>query len=681
MLSNLKRISSGNFIIVLLTISLAHPIFADEKIVAFSVTSSTEPGQVHWTEGFLAERWACFKQKMFPTMKSLMEGIEKSHYLENFKIAAGLVPGRSRGAPFNDGDFYKWMQSAIYLLAQSPDLELEKDIDSIIEIIGKAQREDGYLHTPVIIKSSQGDPEAVPFNNRHNFELYNMGHLFTTAALHYRLTGKRQLLDVAIKAADFLDRTFQEAPPEAARSSVCPSHYMGMIDLWRVTKDRKYLRLVEKFFKFRSLISDGGDDNQDRIPFKDQREAVGHAVRANYLYAGAADLYIETGKSEYWQPLLPIWKNVISKKMYITGACGALYDGASPDGSKKQRSITRTHQAYGRNYQLPNTTAHNETCANIGNVLWNWRMFLATGEAQFIDILELALFNSVLSGVDLDGNKFFYTNPLRVTEPLPTPLRWSRSRVPYVSAFCCPPNVLRTIGESSLYAYAQKKNTVWVNLYGGSKFSGKIGGQKIQILQKTKYPWDGKVNLTINHDAPDSIDFTLKLRIPGWSSNPQIQISSKNPIQTIGTNQRPGSYVGISGGWHNGDTILLELPMPAVIVESHPLVEENRNHVALKRGPIVYCLESSDLPKGTKIHDVKISPEDRWVPKWEENLLEGVITLNGSLQIEFQDQWQNQLYRPYKPKDFKSVPVRLIPYALWGNRGQSEMTVWIPIGN
>ena len=248
----------------------------------------------------------------------------------------------------------------------------------------------------------------------------------------------------------------------------------------------------------RSIVKDGGDDNQDRVPFVKQREALGHAVRANYLFAGAADLYMENGDSALRDSLEAIWHNVTTKKMYVTGGCGALYDGASPDGTSKQSTITRIHQAYGRNYQLPNVTAYNETCATIGNVLWNWRMFLATGEARYIDVLELSLYNSVLSGVSLEGTDYFYVNPLRNEKPLPTELRWSRTRVPFVTSYCCPPNVVRTIAQASNFAYAKQSDAILVNLYGANRFVTKLGDEAVGLTQATNYPWDGTVKLTVD---------------------------------------------------------------------------------------------------------------------------------------------------------------------------------------
>ena len=444
--------------------------------------------EIRWTGGFWFDRFENLRTNMLPGMGRLMEGTNYSQYFENFRIAAGLVEGRPRGASFNDGDFYKLLEAASATLAVTNNAFLARHLDRAIEVVAKAQRADGYLHTPVLIRARHGDTNAVPFRDRNNFEMYNMGHLMTAACVHHRVTGRTNFLAVARRAADFLDATMSGASPESARSSVCPSHYMGLVELWRTTREPRYLALARRLFALRSQITDGGDDNQDRIPFEQQSHAMGHAVRANYLYAGAADLFMETGDASLWKPLGPIWTNVVQQKMHITGGCGALYDGASPDGSRDQKSITRTHQAYGRNYQLPNTTAHNETCAAIGSVLWNWRMFLATGEARFVDVMELALCNTVLAGVSLDGTNFFYTNPLRVTDPMPVDLRWSRTRVPFVSSFCCPPNVLRTLAESAGYAYAKSSNSIWVNLYGASTLATKLGGQDIRLTQETEYP-------------------------------------------------------------------------------------------------------------------------------------------------------------------------------------------------
>ena len=339
-------------------------------------------------------------------MWEIMKGTKYKPFYQNFLVAAGDTQGDFHGAQWNDGDFYKFLEAVCGVYATTQDPELEAILNKSIAAIGRAQRADGYIHTPVLIRQRHGERDAKPFQERQNFEMYNMGHLITAACLHHRVTGRDEFLNIARKTADFLCETFRNPTPELARNSVCPSHYMAMVDIYRVTGEPRYLELAKKFLDMRNLVSNGDDDNQDRIPFLQQREAMGHAVRANYLYAGAADLYLETGDKKLWEPLEAIWKNAVEKKTYITGGCGAFYDGASPDGSSDQSRISRVHQAYGRNYQLPNVTAHNETCAAIGSVLWNWRMFRATGEARYVDVLETVLYNAVLSGISLDGTNY-----------------------------------------------------------------------------------------------------------------------------------------------------------------------------------------------------------------------------------------------------------------------------------
>ena len=482
--------------------------------------------EAKWTDGFWKQRLDTCRDKTVPAMWEIMRGTKYKPYLEHFRIAAGLSEGKYRGASFNDGDFYKWIEAVCALQATEPDPEWDKRLDEIIEIIGQAQRADGYLHTPVLIANRNGDMTVKPFGDRFNFEMYNMGHLMTAACVHHDVTAKDNLLAIARKAADFLDEAYRNPTPEQAGHAICPSHYMGMLDLYRATGEPRYLNLVQRLIQMRDQIVDGGDDNQDRLPFTQQNEAVGHAVRATYLYAGIADLYAETGDKELLKPLTAIWNNLVEKKLYITGGCGALYDGASPDGSKDQSSITRVHQAFGRNYQLPNATAHNETCANIGNVLWNWRMFLASGEAKHIDVLELALYNSVLSGVSLSGTDFSYTNPLRQSKVAPVKLRWSGGRVPFVTSFCCPPNVARTIAEVNGYAYGKSDNAIWVNLYGSSSLDTKLAnGSHVRLEQHTDYPWDGRVRITIAECPAEPME--LRLRIPGWARSATLEVDGE----------------------------------------------------------------------------------------------------------------------------------------------------------
>ena len=347
---------------------------------------------VRWTGGFWGRWFDISKDTMAMNMLNVYKNDTLCHGFRNFEIAAGFAQGRHRGAPFHDGDFYKTLEAVISVYALTKDARLYNELERIIEIIAAAQRSDGYIHTPTIIKHRNNPGSVKEFEDRMNFETYNMGHLMTAACLHYRVTGQTIFLDIAKKATDFLVAYHENATAEQARNAICPSHYMGLVEMYRTTGNKKYLALAEEMIDSRGLIKNGEDQNQDRIPFRLQREAVGHAVRGNYLYAGVADLYLETGEDSLMMALKSIWQDVVSKKLYITGGCGALYDGVSPNGtSYDPKEIQQVHQAYGQAYQLPNITAHNETCANIGNVLWNYRMLLATGDTSYADILELTM--------------------------------------------------------------------------------------------------------------------------------------------------------------------------------------------------------------------------------------------------------------------------------------------------
>ncbi len=646
---------------------------AESHVSPHARVQAVDLGEARWTRGFWADRFETCRQHTIPSLWRIMAGTNHTHYFENFRIAAGLAEGRSRGAPFNDGDFYKWIEAVCALEAVTKEDAWAPTLDDVISVIARAQRSDGYLHTPVLIRQREGDPAARPFEDRAQFEMYNMGHLFTAAAVHFHATGKTSLLAVARKASDFLDQAFRDPAPSLASHTVCPSHYMGLIDLYRATGEPRHLALAQKLFHLRRLVTDGGDDNQDRLPFERQTEALGHAVRANYLYAGAADLLAETGDPAVLEPLLAIWTNVVQRKLYITGGCGALHDGASPDGARDQKTITRVHQAYGRNYQLPHTTAHNETCAAIGNALWNWRMFLLTGEARFVDELERALYNGILSGISLDGARFFYANPLRQTDPLPVDLRWPRSRVPYLSAFCCPPNIARTLARSIGFAYAKSDRDIWVNLYGGSLLDTRLpAGGRVRIAQETEYPWNGRIRLRI--EQCDSNSWGLRLRIPGWARRAALRVNAGPPDRAL----EPGSYAEVRRPWRPGDVVDLDIDMPPVKIEAHPLVEETINQAAVQRGPLVYCLESADLPDRMGILDVLMPDDADLAPVFDRRLLGGVVAIEAGLVRVSTPAWTGQLYREIAPARTAAIRIRLVPYFAWANRGASEMTVWLP---
>ncbi|HTR39984.1 MAG TPA: glycoside hydrolase family 127 protein [Pseudomonadales bacterium] len=671
----MKKILLTCALLAAIPLSLAAgPAVVDTTSSPYAKISTVGLGDAQWTGGFWKDRFDLCRTQMVPGMDRLMEGTNYSQFFYNFEIAAGLVNGKSHGAVFNDGDFYKFLEGASATLVMTNDPELRSNLDRIISVISQAQDTNGYIDTWVQLHQRQGDTNAIPFADPERFEVYNFGQLMTAACVNYRATGETNFLNIACKAADYLCDTFQEPTPALANNLVCPSHYMGIVELYRTTRNPRYLELAKKFLAMRNLVEDGTADNQDQIPFEEQTNAEGHAVRANYLYAGAADLYLEDGDSVLWKSLTPIWTNVVTEKMYITGGCGALYDGAAPDGAKDQKHITRVHQAYGRNYQLPNITAYNETCANIGNVFWNWRMFLATGDAKFMDVVELELYNSVLSGVSLNGTNFFYTNPLRVTDPLPTNLRWPRVRVPFLSSFCCPPNLVRTIAESANYAYSTTKDAVWINLYGSSTLDTELsGGEKIKLEQITDYPWNGRVRIKIL-ECGDG-EFSLKLRIPSWTQDASVQI---NDAPAPGS-PKPQSYFEIQRHWQAGDVVDLDLPMPVRLMEANPLVEEDLNQVAIQRGPVVYCLESPDLPRGVRLSDVLIPPDIQLTARYDRRLLDGVVVLEGRAWVRPQSDWTGKLYREFKPDELNQINIRFIPYSVWQNRGPSEMSVWLPL--
>lgn len=547
---------------------------------------------VTWTNGFWADRFKVATETMVPNMWAIYNDPKISHAFKNFEIAAGLDTGSHAGPSFHDGDYYKTLEAVAVLYASTKNPKLNEMMDKAIAVIGKSQREDGYIYTKAMIEQRKTGANN-QFQDRLSFESYNIGHLMTAGCIHYRATGKTTLFNIAKKATDYLYKFYKSASPTLARNAICPSHYMGVVEMYRTTKDPRYLELAKHLIAIKGKIEDGTDDNQDRIPFLQQTKAMGHAVRANYLYAGVADLYAETGKDSLLNTLNLMWDDVNQHKMYITGGCGSLYDGTSPDGtSYNPTEVQKIHQAFGRDYQLPNFTAHNETCANIGNVLWNWRMLQITGDAKYADVMELALHNSVLSGISLDGKNFLYTNPLAQSDDLPFKQRWSKDRVPYIAlSNCCPPNVVRTIAEVSDYAYSVSDKGLWFNLYGGNNLSTtSADGSKVALTEETDYPWNGNIKITLK-ESTNKV-YSIFLRIPAWTHDAQISING------AAAQVRPvsGTYAEINRVWKKGDIIELNLPMEAVLIEANPLVEENRNQVAVKRGPVVYCLESTDLP-------------------------------------------------------------------------------------
>jgi DUF1680 family protein len=672
-----KSVFKSGFLTIL--ISGIFSLHAQEKALVNNGTSpfaklrGINMGDVTWTKGFWADRFKVATETMVPNIWKIYNDPAVSHAFKNFEIAAGLDTGAHSGPSFHDGDYYKALEAVASLYASTRDSKLLPLMDKAIAVIGKSQRSDGYIYTKAIIEQRKTGAKN-QFQDRLSFEAYNIGHLMTAGCIHYRATGQTSLLNIAKKAGDYLYDFYKTASPTLARNAICPSHYMGVIEMYRTTKDPRYLELAKHLIAIKGKIEDGTDDNQDRIPFLQQTKAMGHAVRASYLYAGVADLYMESGNDSLKRSLDLMWNDVNQHKMYITGGLGSLYDGTSPDGtSYNPTEVQKIHQAFGRDYQLPNFTAHNETCANIGNVLWNWRMLQISSEPRYADVMELALYNSVLSGISLDGTKFLYTNPLAQSDDLPFKQRWSKYRVPYIAlSNCCPPNIVRTIAELNNYLYSVSDNALYFNLYGGNNLSTRLGnGQAVSLKQETNYPWDGNIKVTIDKSADQA--YTLSFRIPGWSERADLRVNGK----AISTACKPGTYASISRKWRKGDVIELGLPMQAQLIESNPLVEENRNLVAVKRGPVVYCLESKDFD-GKSIFNALIPSSGKF--KAVPETIEGaeVMSLQGEALLKGYTDWNNNLYQPIS-QEKNIVPIKLVPYFAWGNRGHSEMSVWLPL--
>ena len=664
----------------------------------FAKVSGLPSKDAAWTGGFYRERFERLSDVTVGHLQQMFESAEISHVLENFRIAAGEAQGEFAGTVFGDGDFYKWMESAVYTAEKTGRKELLERLEEYIALFARAQQEDGDLSTKQIIGERLGNGVKRQ-GDINDFEVYNMGHMFTSACLYYRLTGKDSFLKVAERAAGYLKGMYEEAAAKGeVKTAVCPSHYMGLIELYRTTGKREYLELAKLSVSLRDSVKNGLDDNQDRIPLKTHRKIVGHAVRANYLYAGVADLYLETGDKDCLEVLESVWRDLTTKKIYLTGGCGALYNGASPYGNFMHHQLV--HQAYGYAYQLPNVTAYNETCANIGFILWAWRMFVIRPEACCMDWLEQAMLNAAFAGISLDGRRFFYENMLRRAKKLDYELIWGQERSEYIFSYCCPPNLARTIAETSEYAYAKDAEGVWTGLYGESRAHFALeNGADFVLKQETDYPWDGEICFFT--EKSNGRPFTLHLRVPGWVRKGTLTCDAEYAFlegaegagaEETTLNRENAGAEEVTLGRENAGTYLhvrvkdprrakirLKLEMEPRLVRAHGLVEENRNQAAVCRGPIVYCVEEADLPG--------VEPEDLLLPanvnlKTADMEICGcrIKALEGEMYREIRSGAdRDDLYQDFAGAGLEAVHVRMIPYFAWDNRGKGEMMVWLPL--
>ena len=582
------------------------------------------------------------------TLPSQHQQCEQTGRIDNFRRAAGKKEGPFQGIFFNDSDVYKWLEAAAWTLAGDEDPELRRLVDSTIDEIAAAQQPDGYLNTYFMFdKASQRWT-----NLKDMHELYCAGHLIQAAVAHHRATGDERLLNVARRFADLICATF--GPVEQGKRLGACGHEeieMALAELGRDTGEDRYLKQAQFFVDVRGRGAAGGQAyHQDHKPFRELDRMVGHAVRAVYLNCGAADVCTEMGDPALRMALDRLWDNMVHRQLYINGGIGSRHEG----------------EAFGKDYELPNERAYTETCAAIGSIMWNWRMLLLSGEARFADLMELSLYNGVLSGLSLDGQSYFYQNPLADDG--------SHRRQAWFGCACCPPNIARLLASMPGYFYSVSKEGIWAHLYAQHEARVTLpGGRTVDLHQRTGYPWDGRISIEVK----TARTFALMLRIPGWA---QRGVQLKVNGRTTETSVLPGSYAAIRRDWKAGDVVELNLPMDARRVQCHPYAMENAGRVALMRGPLLYCVEEADNP-GVDPRDVVLPAEAIFSEAFESELLGGVVVLRVNGRIEPPDAaWSGRLYRPAGEavtSEGRAAEVTLIPYYAWANRTAGRMQVWL----
>ncbi len=607
------------------------------------------------TDQFWAPRIALNQSVTIPIA---LDQCYRTGRVENFKIAAKLAKGKFQSEfPFDDSDLFKIIEGASYSLQTNPDVQLEKRIDTLIYYIGAAQEPDGYLftnrtidslhlHTWVGKKRWEKDSEL-------SHELYNLGHLYEAAYAHYQATGKRTLLDVALKSANLVDRDF--GPGKLA---FYPGHQvieMGLSKLYRITGEERYLKLAKFFLDCRK---GGNEYNQAQLPVVEQDKIVGHAVRATYMYAGMADVSALTGDNSYKDAIDKIWKDLIDTKYYVTGGIGS----------------AGTNEGFSDPYFLPNMSAYCETCASISNVMWNQRMFLLEGDSRFYDVLERTLYNALLSGISLSADRFFYPNPLES--------HGQHKRSAWFGCACCPSNICRFIPSVPGYVYAQKGDSLFVNLFMNNSAQVELHRNHIGIEQVTEYPWSGQMVINVNPEKPKV--FSMMVRIPGWAGNQVVPSDlyrfksadqSKVVIRVNNRNLKyevKNGYAVISREWKSGDKLFVDLPMPVREIIAHPSIKDDVGKIALQRGPLVYCAEGADNKEG-HVLNLYLNRENSYSTEYLPKLLNGVTVIkssaNSTATLDATDSKSSNLNRQ---------PFTAIPYYAWANRGAGEMVVWIP---
>jgi len=605
--------------------------------------------------GFWARRREINVTKSIPSMHDLLEANGR---MNNFRRLVGKSSASQSGPVYSDSDVYKWAEAVGFVLQSGDRPELRAMAEKLIDEVVAVQEPDGYLNTYY-----QNDRKSLRMTQQTQttgHELYNMGHMLQGAIAYYRATGDRKLLDAGIRFVDdFLLPNYGPVPRKPIVSGH-PEIEMGLIELYRITGDRRQLDLAGYILQgdkrmeipeYRTIYMFSG------TPFTARTKLEGHAVRAMYACCGATDYYMETGDESYWKTLTTLWNDMTSSKMYITGGVGSRSDG----------------EAFGDAYELPNSTAYGESCAAIGNMMWNWRMLAVTGDAKFADVIERALYNGINSGMSLNGTLYCYRNPLAFD-----PSSGEKIRNPWYDTTCCPPNLERTLGALPGYFYSTSSDGIYVHLYDNSQLDWHLeDGTPLKITQKTDYPWDGNVEIMIT--PVRASEFTVYLRIPGWSDHAQVTINGKSF-----NSARPGEYLSLHRRWSPGDVIHLQAEMTPQVLQANPRLADDTGRVAVQRGPLVYCLEELDQTPGVALSDVALNlgkqPEADFHHEFKSDLLGGVVVLHHTGVAYENGSSRNALYSRYSggtPRT-RPLPLTFIPYYAWSNREATAMQVWTP---
>lgn len=644
--------------------------------------SSLPLGSIRINDRFWSPRIDTAEKVSIPYMWNALNDnipdIPPSHCIKNFKIAAGMEEGEFKGYVFQDSDLYKWIEAVAFSLEGSRDEELEKIVDEVVELIEKAQLEDGYIDTYYIINGLEN--RWTDLASAH--EMYCAGHLMEAAVAYYNATGKRKLLEIACRFADHIDERFG---PEEGKLKGYPGHQeieIGLVKLYKATGKEKYLKLAKFFLDERGkqpyyfdielerrgldpkknfFFNNHGPSRysyqQAHLPVREQKKAVGHAVRAAYMYTAMADVGSLSGDETLLEAAKTLFKNIVEKQMYVTGGIGSMGEG----------------EAFTFDYDLPNDRMYNETCAAIALVMFAQRLQNIERNARYADIVELALYNGVLSGIQLDGTKYFYVNPLEVWPERSLKrddMRYVKpERQGWFGCACCPPNILRTLTGLGQYIYSKSESGIFVNLFVGSEVEFEASGRKVVLKQSGNYPWDG--NIVMEVYCEDEVSFDLNIRIPGWCKEPKLSINGVGIDLDSAVDK---GYALINRAFKNGDRIELLLPMPVERIRANDNVPFNAGKVAVKRGPIVYCLEEKD--NGNKLWNLLLNADRDFDVRYESELLNGVVTLSAQGIRESQPAGDDSLYSTSE-KEVTDVVLKFIPYYSWGNRGVGEMMVWV----